>query len=214
MFNTIEEYDNELNEIKSRLNNMEKRMERYPNKSWIKGNHDSLNHVYEIILKDREDFLNMMDNTNLHVNDSTQNDFSLPAISEIFGGINEFTANLSSLMKSNMNMSCNNLIPVKRVRSGSLHLSFAMGDEKTDLREVKLNYEVFNTLFDILECDESDLPNLEEKIGEECVESYKNFLKILIKNNFDITLENSRRNVTLIYEDSARIYKILKNSEG
>lgn len=30
MFNTIEEYDNELTEINARLVNMEERMEKYP----------------------------------------------------------------------------------------------------------------------------------------------------------------------------------------
>ncbi len=99
-----------------------------------------------------------------------KNNFSLPTISEIFEGINEFAGSLSDSLKRDMDIKCENIIPIKKIRSGSLHLSFAMGDEKTDLREVKLNYEVFNTFFDILEYDESDLMNLEEKIGERCLE--------------------------------------------
>ena len=141
-----------------------------------------------------------------------KNNFSLPTISEIFEGINEFAGSLSDSLKRDMDIKCENIIPIKKIRSGSLHLSFAMGDEKTDLREVKLNYEVFNTFFDILEYDESDLMNLEEKIGEKCLESYKNFLDILIRNNLNITLENKKRRVSLTCDDSRRIYDILKNS--
>ena len=37
----------------------------------------------------------MGDNANIHLDDSTKNNFSLPTIYEIFEGINEFTGNIS-----------------------------------------------------------------------------------------------------------------------
>lgn len=57
IFNTIEEYDNELNEIKSRLDDMEDSLEKYPERIWNKGNRDALQNLYDIISKDREDFI-------------------------------------------------------------------------------------------------------------------------------------------------------------
>ena len=129
MFNTIEEYDNELTEINARLVNMEERMEKYPDRHWIKGNYNALKQIYDIILKDCEKFLDIMgDNANIHLDDSTKNNFSLPTISEIFEGINEFTGNISEALKSNMNINCENIIPIKKIRSGcfTCHLLWVM----------------------------------------------------------------------------------------
>ena len=68
LFNTIEKYDKELNDIKSRMESMEKRIEKYLDKIWIVGNYRSFKELYDIILKDRDEFLKMMDeNINLHI---------------------------------------------------------------------------------------------------------------------------------------------------
>ncbi len=113
------------------------------------------------------------------------------------------------MLKNNLNVNCNNLIPVKEVFSGSIHLLFSMGDEKTDLNEVILNYEVFNLLFDILECNVSDLPNLEDKIGNDCLKSYKDFLNVFIKNKLSFTLENSSRKVHFTSKDALNVFNII-----
>ena len=57
IFNTINEYDNELNDIKSHLEDMEKRIKQYPNRSGVCINYRGLKEVYEIISEDRESFL-------------------------------------------------------------------------------------------------------------------------------------------------------------
>ena len=57
LFNSIEEYDAELEGIKSRMASMEKRMESCPERTWIGGNYRGYNELYKIILKDREEFL-------------------------------------------------------------------------------------------------------------------------------------------------------------
>lgn len=210
MFNTIEEYDDELNEIKSRLEDMEERMEKYPERIWNKGNHDSLQNVYDIISKDREDYLRMMEeNVAFHVNDDKDHNFSLSLMSEIFGGINNFTSNMGNLIKNAKNLKFNHLLPVTRYSGGSLHLSFSMGDEKTDLREVQLNHELFAAMFDIFECREEDIPKLKDKLDDKSISSYKDFLNILIKHELDITLENSSRNVTFTHEDALKVYNKL-----
>ena len=158
IFNTLEEYDNELNEMCFRLKGMKERMKEYPG-TGIELNYYSFKQLYDIILKDREDYLKIIgENTNLHVSSEINQDFSLPLISEIFESLNNFTFNLANLLKNINNL--NPLIPVKKVSSGSLHLSFSMGDEKTDLREIQLNYELFETLFDIFEYPKDNLSKL------------------------------------------------------
>ena len=210
LFNTIEEYDNDLNDIESRLHSMEERMKQYPERKGIAINYNSFKQLHDIILKDREDYLKMIgENTNFHVNNEAKHDFSLQLMSEIFGGVNALTFSLADILKSAKDLKSDHIPSVRKVSSGSLHITFSMGDEKTDLREVQLNYDIFNTLFDVFECGEEDIPKLNDKLGDKFISSYQNFLNIMIRNRLDITLENSARNVTLTHEDALKVYNIL-----
>ena len=210
LFNTIEEYNNDLNDIESRLHSMEERMKQYPERKGIAINYNSFKQLHDIILKDREDYVKMLgENTKVHFNNETKHDFSLQSMSEIFGGVNDLTFSLADILKSAKGLKSDHIPSVRKVSSGSLHLTFSMGDEKTDLREVQLNHDIFNTLFDVFECGEEDIPKLNDKLGGKFISSYQNFLNILIKHKLDITLENSARNVTLTHEDALRAYNIL-----
>ena len=40
-FNTLDEYDKELANIKNRMNSMENRMAKHPDRAWIRGNYYS-----------------------------------------------------------------------------------------------------------------------------------------------------------------------------
>ena len=210
IFNTIEEYDNELNEMSFRLEAMKERMNEYPERTGIELNYNSFKQLHDIILKDRDDYLKMIsENTNFHVISENNREFSLPLMSEIFGSINNFTFNIANLLKNINNLKFNPIIPVKKVSSGSLHLSFSMGDEKTDLSEIQLNHELFDTLFDIFECPDGDIPKLNDKLDDKCIDSYKDFRNVLIKHELDIAMENSSRNVTLTHKDALKVYNLL-----
>ena len=210
LFNTIEEYNNDLNDIESRLHSMEERMKQYPERKGIAINYNSFKQLHDIILKDREDYVKMLgENTKVQFNNEAKHDFSLQSMSEIFGGVNDLTFSLADILKSAKGLKSDHIPSVRKVSSGSLHLTFSMGDEKTDLREVQLNHDIFNTLFDVFECDEEDIPKLNDKLGGKFISSYQNFLNILIKHKLDITLENSARNVTLTHEDALKVYNIL-----
>ena len=212
LFNTIEEYNNDLNDIESRLHSMEERMKQYPERKGIAINYNSFKQLHDIILKDREDYVKMLgENTKVHFNNGAKHDFSLQSMSEIFGGVNDLTFSLADILKSAKGLKSDHIPSVRKVSSGSLHLTFSMGDEKTDLREVQLNHDIFNTLFDVFECGEEDIPKLNDKLGGKFISSYQNFLNILIKHKLDITLENSARNVTLTHEDALKVYNILSH---
>lgn len=84
LFNTIDEYDNELTDIESRLRGMEERMKQYPERRGISINYYSIKQLQDIILKDREDHVKMIgENTKVHVNNEAKHDFSLQSMSEI-----------------------------------------------------------------------------------------------------------------------------------
>lgn len=67
-FNTIEEYNEELNSINLMLKDMERRINSNPDDVLTKGNYRALKDIYNVILKDRDDFLKMMgENINLQI---------------------------------------------------------------------------------------------------------------------------------------------------
>lgn len=209
-FKTIEEYDDELREMESRLDGMEERIKEHPERKGIALNYKSFKQLYDIVSNDREEYLRMVEeNTDFHVSNDGNRDFSLPLMSEIVGCINSFTFSVADWLKRARNLECDLFFPVVKVSSGSLHLSFSMGDEKTDLREVRLNQDLFNTLFDVFECSDEDIPGLRKRLDGKSLASYRDFLNMLIKHNLDITLENSSRSVSLTHEDALEVYNLL-----
>lgn len=213
IFNTLSEYDQELNEIRFHLEDMENRAKRYPDKFWIKSNYDTLKQVYEIIADDRENFLKMTnENVKVHIGSVSEDYFCFEMISNVFKDLNNINYNLTNRLKIEENLKLDQLIPVINVTSGSLHMSFSMGDENTDLSDMMLNYQIFQAYFDIFGCSDEDLPKLKEKYGDECIESYKDFLGTLIENKLDLTLENSSRTVRITHEDASRICDILNGN--
>ena len=91
-FNTIDEYNHELNDIKTQMEDMEKRIEKYPDRPWIEGNYICLKEIYKIILKDRDDFVKMMDeNINLHIygDDVTDHKISLSIVAGLFDNFHD-----------------------------------------------------------------------------------------------------------------------------
>jgi hypothetical protein len=146
---------------------------------------------------------------NVRIGSVSEDYFCFEMISNVFKDLNNINYNLTNRLKIEENLKLDQLIPVINVTNGSLHMSFSMGDENTDLSDMMLNYQIFQAYFDIFGCSDEDLPKLKEKYGDECIESYKDFLGTLIENKLDITLENSARNVTLTHEDALKVYNIL-----
>ena len=212
-FNTINEYDEKLDEINVHLSEMKESIEKNPDKEGIKINYDGLKYIFDLISNDRENFLKMTnENVNVHIGSVSEDYFCFEMISNVFKDLNNINYNLTNRLKIEENLKLDQLIPVINVTSGSLHMSFSMGDENTDLSDMMLNYQIFQAYFDIFGCSDEDLPKLKEKYGDECIESYKDFLGTLIENKLDITLENSSRTVRITHEDASRICDILNGN--
>ena len=105
-FNTLDEYDKELVNIKNRMNSMENRMAKHPDRAWIRGNYYSYKELYELILKDRNDFLAMMEESiNLHISgeEVKNHNISLSIIMGLFGNFQDLTTLLSNFLKDSKN---------------------------------------------------------------------------------------------------------------
>lgn len=210
-FNTIKEYDEELKDIEDMLNDMEKRIELYPDRVLTKGNYRTLKEIYNIILNDKNDFLAMMEESiNLHISgDEVKNhNISLPIIMGLFGNFQDLTTLLSNFLKDSRNYAFESHdLKLEEVSSGSIQILFSMDENITSLEEVYLNHQVFEKLLDLVDCNIDDLDKQIDVIGTDSLMAYKKFLKILIDNELDFTLENNSRKVGLTHEEALKVYK-------
>lgn len=210
-FSTIEEYNKELSDIKSTLDSMESRFDEEPKSEIRKANHKGLKEIYDIILKDKEDFIEMMnENINLHLlGDSVKNhDISIPVITTLFNNFNSLTSCITLSLKNNLNYSFESHdLKLKEVNEGSIQILVSMDKDITNLKEVYLNNQVFNKLLDLVDCSGEELSKEVEIIGKDSILAYKNFLKVFIDNELDFTLENNSRKVGLTHDDALEIYK-------
>lgn len=209
-FNTIEEYNQELNNIKTQMGDMEKRIEKYPDRPWIEGNYICLKEIYKIILKDRDEFLKMVDeNINLHIcgDDVKDHKISLSIVAGLFDNFSNLTTFLSDFVKNDLKYTFESHdLKLEHVSKESVQILFSMDENITDLREVYLNHQVFTRLLDLIDCDVEDLEKQKEIIGADSMSAYKKFLKIIIDNELDFTLENNSRKVGLTHLEAKKIY--------
>ena len=210
-FNTIKEYDEELKNMEDMLNDMEKRIELYPDRVLTKGNYRTLKEIYTIIFNDKNDFLRMMDDSiNLHISgeEVKNHKISLSIITGLFGNFQDLTAFLLNFLKDSKNYTFESHdLKLEEVTSGSIQILFSMDDDITNLEEVYLNHQVFERLLDLVECNIDDLEKQIDVIGTQSMNAYKKFLKILIENELDFTLENNSRKVGLTHEEALKVYK-------
>ena len=215
-FNTIEEYDEELKHIKIRMDSMEKRIEKYPDRVWIAGNYRSFKELYNIILKDRNEFLEMMgENINLHIygDDVKNHKISLSVMKGLFDNFYDLTSFLTDFLKDNLNLTFeSHELKLEQVSKGSIQILFSMDENITDLNEVYLNSQVFNRLLDLVECKKEDLAKQKDIIGINTVLAYKKFLSVIIENELDFTLESNSRKVGLSHNEALEIYDEIDGS--
>ena len=184
LFNTISEYDEELDEIKSILDSMEPRLDEEPLSFARKGNYRTLKEIYNIILNDKNDFLAMMEESiNLHISgDEVKNhNISLPIIMGLFGNFQDLTTLLSNFLKDSRNYAFEVICSLCRedpehlqgvelaknfgqnsalmagYHAASGDVVFSMDDDITNLEEVYLNHQVFEKLLDLVDCNIDDL---------------------------------------------------------
>lgn len=209
-YNTIEEYDKELNDIESLMDDMERRIKKYPDRPWIEGNYLCLKEIYKIIRKDREEFQEMMgENINLHISgeDVKNHKISLSVITGLFDNFHSLTTFLSDFVKNDLKYTFESHdLKLEQVSKESIQILFSMDENITNLHEVYLNHVVFTKLLDLVECNVENLEKQKEMIGTDSMSAYKNFLKIIIDNELDFTLENNSRKVGLTHSEAIRIY--------
>ena len=154
----------------------------------------------------------MGESINLHISgeEVKNHNISLSIISGLFTNFRDLTAFLSNFLKDSKNYTFeSHELKFEEVTSGSIQILFSMDDDITNLEEVYLNHQVFEKLLDLVDCDIDDLEKQIDFIGTDSLMAYKKFLKILIDNELDFTLENNSRKVGLTHEEALKVYKKL-----
>lgn len=96
-FNTINEYDDKLEEMKIHLSQIKESIEKNPDKEGVKINYDSLKYIFDLISKDKDNFLKMADeNVNFHIGSLLKDDFYFEMISNVFMDLNNLNYNLAN----------------------------------------------------------------------------------------------------------------------
>ncbi len=144
---------------------------------WVVGNYRSFKELYDIILKDRDEFLKMMDeNINLHISGENvkNHKISLSVMKGLFNNFYDLTSFLTNYLKDNMNLTFeSHELKLEQVTKGSIQILFSMDENITDLNEVYLNNQVFNKLLDLVECKKGDLAKQKDIVGTNTILAYK-----------------------------------------
>ncbi|WP_298521961.1 hypothetical protein [uncultured Methanobrevibacter sp.] len=210
IFRTFEEYDKELKEIESTLDSMEKRLDEEPYSSIRKGNYRGFQELYKIFRQDRDDFLEMLhENVVLHLckGEVKCHNISLLVFRCLFDNFIDLIIFISDFVKKELEyVGEYHDLMLKDFCKESIQIVFSMDTDISELMEVYLNHEVFSRLLDLIDCDVEDLEKQKEVIGTDSMSAYKKFLKIIIDNELDFTLENKSRKVGLTCKEARKIY--------
>lgn len=190
---------------------MKKKLNEEPYSDIRKVNYYGLMEIYQIILKDRDEFLKMMgENINLHIyGDNVKNHkISLSVMKGLFDNFYDMASFLSDFLKDTMNLTFEtHELKLEQVSKGSIQILFSMDENITDLNEVYFNNQVFNKLLDLVGCKKEDLDKQKDIVGINSILAYKKFLNVIIENKLDFTLENNSRKVGLSHYEALEIIK-------
>lgn len=190
---TLEDYNNELNDIQKTLAEMEEYIKKHPERLGYAGNYETLKHIYEIYLKDKINFINDLNDMDLKLEGSKlKTPLLLP---NMYSLGNAFTNASNSITNLLTETNLNETLTVKEVSLGSYNIKFAFENPtEDDVTRKSPRKQGLVKLFDYIKCGE-DIEKLKKEAGPKGKESliaYRNFLKEIVKNNADFTLDTEK----------------------
>lgn len=194
IFNTLEEYDSELNKMNKLLNRMENRIQNHPENIGTLGNYHSMNHLYNIYLEDKQKFIKEMNKIKLNINGNINHN-SLPE--EIAISIN---AKFNSLTNNSLNphFEIHENLHVTSITEGSYNITLEFENpNEDDVKRLSLRKKSLLKIFDLMDCGE-DIEKLKKvagPYGQMTLKYYKEFLYEIIKNNADLTINTEKGHV-------------------
>ena len=193
LFRTIEDFNKELREMEIEIEDTEEYLKKHPKEYGTQGNFKTMKQLYEIFKQDKIDFINDINDMNLKLKgDEIQSPLTFPqvhSLGEKFQTTNHALTDL--LTKTNLHED----LTLKEVSLGSYNIKFAFQNPtEDDVTRKSPRKQGLVKLFDYIKCGE-DIEKLKKEAGpngEESLIAYRNFLKEIVKNNADFTLDTEK----------------------
>lgn len=99
VFDTLEDYDKELNEMETDLSEMEAYLQKHPDKFGTQGNYETYKYVYDIYKNDKIRFIEEINHIHLRLNNEQNNILNVTELNKVSNNFNQIeflTTNLLS----------------------------------------------------------------------------------------------------------------------
>lgn len=209
MFKRIEEFDEEIEALKSDILETEEYLKNHPEKLGTLGNYNTMKEIYEIYLKNRKKFIDTHCDLNLKLSGKQLN--APLSNSSLYSLLNTLYETNNSIIP---NINENEEFLIKNVSEGSYTITFGFENPtEDDFTRKSSRRKALIKLFRYIDC-KNDLVKLKNESGANGHESllkYKLFLSEIIKNNADFILETENGNLKagLTLEESENICRSL-----
>lgn len=188
---TIEDYNNYLDELKKDLRDIDDYLKEHPEKQGTRGNYETLKYVYDIYKKNRETFIQNLNEINLKLDgNQLNNPLSLDNMYSLGNKFNN-TKN-STIPLLNVDSVQDEDLLVEEISKGSYNIKFSFPNPTEDdvLRKSPRKKGLMK-IFDFINCGD-DIEKLKKEAGPygcNALIAYKEFLEEIIKNQADFTLD-------------------------
>lgn len=188
-FETIEDYDNYLDELEKELKDIDDYLKEHPEKQGTRGNYETMEYVYEIYKINRLKFIHRINEINLKL-DGNQSPLSIENM-YLLG--NEFNnAKKSTMNLLEVNSISNEELLVEEISKGSYNIRFSFPNPtEDDVKRTSLRKRGLMKIFDFINCGD-DIEKLKKEAGpdgHEALIAYRNFLVEIVKNEANFTLD-------------------------
>ena len=190
-FETLEDYDNYLNGIKEDLNEIEEYLKEHPESFGTKGNYETIQYVHDIYYGNKLEFIQNLNEINIKLKG---NQMSKPlSLNNVYLLGNSFNNAKNSTMKLlELNTAKEEDLLIEEISKGSYNIKFSFPNPtEEDVKRTSPRKKGLLKIFDFINCKD-DTEKLKKEAGpngREALKSYKEFLKEIVKNNADFTID-------------------------
>lgn len=196
-FETIEDYDDYLNGIQKDLDEIGKYLKEHPESLGTKGNYETLESLYDIYTNNKLEFIQKLNEINLKLEgNQLNNPLSLKNMYSLGNKFNNAKNSTINLLE--VNFVSNEDLLIEEISKGSYNIKFSFPNPtEEDVKRTSPRKKALMKIFDFINCGD-DIEKLKKEAGnngKEALMNYKEFIKEIVKNKADFTLDTEKGNV-------------------
>lgn len=196
-FKTIEDYDDYLNGIQKDLDKIGKYLKEHPESLGTKGNYETLESLYDIYANNKLEFIQKLNEINLKLEgNQLNNPLSLKNMYSLGNKFNNAKNSTINLLE--VNFVSNEDLLIEEISKGSYNIKFSFPNPtEEDVKRTSPRKKALMKIFDFINCGD-DLEKLKKEAGnngKEALMNYKEFIREIVKNKADFTLDTEKGNV-------------------